>query len=131
MKGFDDIVLEWDGKEYAVPANRQLELVMRVEDGFIDGKDRQAFDVLVRRSGVPINLLGKVYADALNYAGANVSPIEVVREVNAKVAAGDGAGFQALVNKLSEILGLLEAPAGDEPAKPKGKSGKKTSTKAG
>lgn len=132
MKGFDSIALEWDGVEYAVPADRQLELVMRVEDGLIDGKDRQAFEVLIRRSGVPINLLGKVYAEALNYVGANVTPIEVVRGVNAKVAEGDGAAFQEIVNKLSEILGLLAAPVSDDDAvKPRGKAGKKTRTKAG
>jgi hypothetical protein len=114
MKGFDDIVLAWGGEEYTVPADRQLELIMRVEDGLIAGKDRQAFQVLVQRSGPPVALIGKVFADALIYAGAKVTHVEVVREIQSAIRRGEGGVYAKIADKLSEILGVIEAPATDE-----------------
>lgn len=122
MKGFDAIELEWDGETYSVPAERQLELIMRVEDGLIAGRDRQAFEVLIQRSGPPVALIGKVYADALAYAGANVPAIEVVRTLQDAIRRVDAAIYVKVANKLSEILSVIEAPADAEKGKSPGKA---------
>jgi hypothetical protein len=122
MKGFDAIELDWGGETYAVPADRQLELIMRIEDGLIAGKDRQAFQVLVQRSGPPVALIGKVYADALAYAGATVPAVDVVRGLQDAIRCGDGAIYAQVADKLSEILGVIEAPADDHKEKSPGKA---------
>lgn len=116
MKGFDPISLPWNGQAYSVPADRQMELIMRVEDGLIAGKDRQAFQVLVMRSGPPVSLIGKVYADALIYAGAAVTHVEVVRALQASIRSGKGDLYRVIADTLSEILGVIEAPAGEDKA---------------
>lgn len=124
MKGFDPISLPWNGQAYSVAADRQMELIMRVEDGLIAGKDRQAFQVLVMRAGPPVSLIGKVYADALIYAGAPVTHVEVVRALQASIRSGKGDLYRVIADALSEILGVIEAPASDEkaasPEKPEG-----------
>jgi len=118
MRGFDPIELGWDGETYAVPADRQLELIMRVEDGLIDGKDRQGFQVLVKRSGPPVALIGKVYADALIYAGAAVTHVQVVRALQDSIRSGQGDLYRVIADKLSEIMGVIEAPESESKAAP-------------
>lgn len=129
MKGFDAIDLGWGGETYSVPATSQMELILRVETGLIAGRDTQAFKVLTQRSGPPMALFAKVYADALIYAGARVTHIEVFRALSENLHSGDGALFIQAQHDMLKILGLL-APEGDE-KKGKGKAGKKeTSTGA-
>lgn len=124
MKGFDAIELEWDGETYSVPATSQMELILRVETGLIAGRDTQAFKVLTQRSGPPMALFAKVYADALIYAGARVTHIEVFRTLSENLHSGDGGLFIQAQHDMLKILGLLAPEGGEE--KPKAKPGKKT-----
>lgn len=126
MKGFDAIELQWDGETYAVPATSQMELILRVETGLIAGRDTQAFKVLTQRSGPPLALFAKVYADALIYAGARVTHIEVFRALSENLHSGGGDMFIAAQHDMLKILGLL---APDEPeGKAKAKTGKKATS---
>ena len=122
MRGFDDIVLEWGGESYPVPASRQMELIYRVEVGLLDGRPGQAYQVLTQPGGTPLALLARVYASALIYAGAKVEPIEVYREITGRVAQGDGALMSMASEALLRILGVI---APDEEEAPK-QSAKKT-----
>lgn len=124
MKGFDALELEWDGETYAVPATSQMELILRVETGLIAGRKTQALTVLRTPGGPPLALFSKVFADALIYAGANVTHLEVYKELT-KDAMSNGVLFVQAFNQVLKILGLL-APEGDEEPKAKGRSAKKT-----
>lgn len=123
MRGFDDIVLEWDGETFSVPATSQMELIYRVESGLLNGKPGQAFSVLIAHGGPPLALLARVYAGALIYAGAKVSELEVYKAITSDVAAGDGAMLSKATSDLLGILGVL-APD-DEDEQNQGKTAKK------
>lgn len=124
MKGFDDIVIAWDGEEYTVPATSQMELILRVETGLLAGRETQAFKVLTQRSGPPVALFAKVYADALIYAGARVTHIEVFRALSENLHSGDGSLFINAQHDLLRILGLLAPEEEDGQKAKRGKKGK-------
>ena len=122
MKGFDPICLEWDGEEYAVPANRQMELLLRVEEGLIKGRPIQAFEVIGSGTVPPLGQLAAVYSDALQYAGAKVSFQEVYNALIASISS-DGETVGKVMYSLAAVLNVL---ASDEPApKAKGTTEKK------
>lgn len=125
MKGFDDMILKWGGKEYAVPANRQMELILRVESNLMRGqRGEQAASVLARAGGAPTGLLVAAYADALRYAGAEVADIEVFKEVTSNIRSGGGELLTEITIACCEILGLIGTDD-DMPEPPKGDAGKK------
>lgn len=108
MKGFDDIVLEWDGTEYRVPADRQMELILRVESALLAGQSGgQAFHVLTRDGGPPLALLARVWAEALSYAGARVAPLEVFHRMTGELSTGEGGVMIAATQGLLDILNTL------------------------
>ena len=107
MKGFDDIVLEWDGQEYRVPANRQMELILRVEAGLTKGDPgQQAYSVLTRENGPPIARMAAAYGDALRYAGAPVSDMDVFNKIMAGIRVGDGS-VSAIILTCLNIMGVI------------------------
>lgn len=107
MQGFDPITLEWAGESYTVPASRQMELILRVEEGLLKGHNGQAYDILVRPAGPPLAQFSGVYADALRYAGAKVEPIEVFRAITGNIGSGDGTMLQGAIMDVLRILNLL------------------------
>jgi len=125
MQGFDDIELTWQGQTYTVPATRQMELILRVEQGLIEGTGLQAYEVLMRPSGPPLAQFSRVFADALRYAGAQVQHIEVFREITGSVGRGEGELLQDAVMQVMRILNLIAVEEDEAPQPKKGKPGKK------
>lgn len=70
---FDDVVFEWAGKEYRIPANRVLGAIARVEDIITmpDLGDR------AKRGTPPLSKVAQAYGAVLRYAGARVTDEEV------------------------------------------------------
>ncbi len=108
MKGFDDIKLEWQDKTYTVPADRQMELILRVEEGITRGKGGQAALVLSHEQGPPVARSCQVFADVLRYAGADVSDLEVFHAVHENIRGGDGALIVYIQERFMLILGLID-----------------------
>lgn len=125
MQGFDDIELTWLGQTYTVPANRQMELILRVEQGLIEGTGAQAYEILMRPSGPPLGQFSRVFAEALRYAGAPVQHIEVFREITGNVGRGDGALLQDAVMQVMRILNLIAIEEDEAPQPKRGKAAKK------
>lgn len=125
MKGFEPITLTWRGEEWEVPADRQMELIMRVEDGLVRGRPVQAYEVLGSGAVPPIGQLASVFGDALRYAGARVPAVDIYKAL-VKSMTTDGADIVDVVRQISGILGLLasdaEAPTGEAPKAKKPKA---------
>lgn len=115
MRGFDDVVLRWEGSEYTVPAHRVFDLVRIVEDVIIgDGTTPAA--VLLAQQRVPYSRLADAYARAIQYAGAKVSPTDVylrmmegfAAEVAGEMVEGETAEFVA--QACLGLLGIIAPP---------------------
>lgn len=73
MAMFDDIVLEWEGREYRLPANRMLGAIASIEEVITLPELVQSSE----RGGPPLNKIAKAFGAVLRYAGARVSDDEV------------------------------------------------------
>lgn len=119
MRGFEDVTLTWQGRDYTVPANRVFELVRRVETTIMDGKKTAAF-VLLLNNAVPQSVLAMSYAEALRFAGAEVTAEEVYLTIMHGFA-NDAA--QAAIDVQQAVIGLLciiSPPMAHEILKPSG-----------
>jgi hypothetical protein len=125
MKGFEPFDLTWGGETYSVEAHRQMELIMRVEDGLIQGRPVQAFEVLAMGTVPPIGRLARVYCDALRYASAPVTDAEVYQALVASMRT-DGKLIVDVMQQLLGVLGLLGTD--EEVDTPKGASTAKKPT---
>ncbi len=108
MKGFDDIELKWGEDVYTVPAEKQMELILRVEDGLTRGKGGQASLVLSHIEGPPIALCCQVFADVLRYAGSQASDLDVFHAVHDDLRKGDGSLITYIQTRFMLILGLID-----------------------
>lgn len=105
MHGFDDVTLAWQGKEFTVPANRQLMLIARIEDALAGDEGDQAISVLFRRNGVPHSRLAAAYGAALRYAGAQVSDEDVYLSIHRDIATQSKDQVAATIQRM--LMGLL------------------------
>lgn len=103
MRGFEDVTLTWQGQDFTVPANRVFELVRRVEMTIMDGKHTAAF-VLLLNNAVPQSVLAMAYAEALRFAGADVTAEEVYLTIMNGFASN---AAQAAIDVQQSIVGLL------------------------
>lgn len=105
MQGFAPVTIGWAGKDYVVPANKQLMLIAEIEDALAGKNGDQAVAVLFRRNGVPHSRLAAAYGAALRYAGANVSDQEIYLSIHSDIANGSR---EAVYEKTAAmVLGLL------------------------
>lgn len=103
MRGFEDVTLSWQGRDFVVPANRVFELVRRVETTIMDGKPTAAF-VLLLNNAVPQSVLAMAYSEALRFAGADVTAEEVYLTVMNGFATN---AADAAISVQQAIIGLL------------------------
>lgn len=122
MRGFDPIDLAWGDAVYSVPAERQMELILRVEHAILRyHPEAQAAAVLFRPTGLPLAQLANVYHVALAYAGASLSPLEVYRHLTDAAQAGDRQPIETAMTAIARILNLIgpdELDAADLPDAP-------------
>ena len=105
MIGFEDVTLSWKGKDYVVPANKQMGLIRDIEDA-LEGKNGSvAIDILFRPSGVPHTRLAAAYGAALRYAGARVTDEEVYLSIHDDIANQSKAQVAGTLRAM--IVGLL------------------------
>src|SRR5690606_11438244 len=73
MAIFEDIELEWEGREYRIPSNKVMKTIAAIEDVItLDEVQRYA-----ERGTAPLAKIACAYAVALRMAGARVSDDEV------------------------------------------------------
>jgi len=73
MGAFDDITLEWHGKEFTIPANRVLKAIACVEDVLTLNE----LAMYSERKAIPFAKIASAYGAVLRYAGARVTDDEV------------------------------------------------------
>lgn len=77
MKGFEDVTVSWAGEDYTIPANKQMGLIVRIEEALTGGTGSQAIAVLLSPGGPSHARLANAFGAALRYAGADVSDEEI------------------------------------------------------
>ena len=90
---FEDVKLEWDGKEYTIPSNRVMGLIERIEDHL-------SFSDLLSKNP-KIGKIAGAWAEALRYAGAAVSDEQVYAEMFRGATTGQ---IKTAVFGLMEIM---------------------------
>ncbi len=73
MSGFDDVRLEWSGKEYIIRKDRVLGAIARIEDVVTMAELQRFWD----RGTAPMAKIAMAYGAVLRYAGAKVTDDEV------------------------------------------------------
>jgi len=119
MSIFDDVVLEWAGKEYTVPEDRVMRLIAKIEDVVTLHEIHQ----YAERGTAPLGKMSMAYATALNVAGCRVSDAEVYKRVMS--SGTEGAAAQEILMGLLQMMVppedlQIEEPQGDG-ARPPGK----------
>lgn len=107
MKGFDPITLQWDGQDYTVPADRQLELIARVEEALRRGSDQSALGELMRPGGCSLSRLARAFGAALRYAGASVGDDEVYLSIEGGLASGSAEYLARVSDHVMMILAII------------------------
>lgn len=98
MNRFDDVRLEWNGKEYVIPSDSVMGAICRIEDVI-------TLIELIRFKSRGANPQGKIaaaYGAVLRYAGANVKDEDVY------FGMFKGSGPEAIATTQRSIEMLLE-----------------------
>ncbi len=101
MSIFDPIRLQWEGKEYFIPADQVMQAIARVEDTCTADE----LGRYLKRKAMPLAKLSTAYGDLLRFAGAEVS--------NEDVYAGmfsEGPKRQAMIVAISVLLTMMVPP---------------------
>lgn len=113
MQGFDDVKLTWGGSEYVVPADRVFELVRRVEDILMNGGSVPAF-VRLLQNKVSQSNLAAAYAEALRFAGAQVTPQDVYLSIMNDFAADSASAARKVQDAVIGLLCIISPPMAAE-----------------
>lgn len=123
---FDDIILEWDDKEYVIKANRVMGAIARIEDSLTYAELQQ----FAERGGAPIARLAMAYGSVLRYAGLQITDDEVYQKAFETVS-NQKAMMQAVMSIMKLMLPKSvrddiekEIEAGGQTAPPKDTEGK-------
>ena len=110
MHGFDDVTLSWRGRDYTVPANRQLMLIAKLEDALApDGG--QAIATPFRPGGPKHTTLAQAFGAALRYAGAQVTDDEVYLSIHEDIAAkSEQAVAITIQSMILSLLAIISPP---------------------
>lgn len=118
MIGFEDVTLSWQGKDYIVPANKQMMLIAKIEDALAGDSGQQAFTILFRKGGVPHSRLAMAYGAALRYAGAGVTDEEIYLSIHQDIADESRQQVAAKFSMMTMgLLALISPPAARRIAK--------------
>lgn len=104
MQGFEPVSLVWKGQTFEVVPDRQMELIMRVEDVLRRNDVRPAVSILAQPGGPGIARLAAAYDAALRYAGAELAPGEVYLACQTELA---GEGEEQIGLMYQATLGLM------------------------
>lgn len=110
MQGFDDVTLEWGGKSYVIPANRQMMLIAKIEDALSGDSGAQALSVLLRSEGPPYSRLAAAFGTALRYAGAVVTDDEIYLSIMEDFAAQSADVTTKIQNAIFAVLSVIAPP---------------------
>lgn len=110
MHGFEEVKLGWQGEEFAVPPERQLMLIAKIEDALAGSSGRQAVDILLQPSGPPMARLSQAYGAALRYAGASVSDDEVYLSIMEDFASGKADAAVKVQSAIVALLAIVAPP---------------------
>jgi len=113
VTGFEDVNLEWDGETFTVPAERVFELVRRVETILMDGGNSPAF-VLLLNNRVAQSTLALAYAEALRFAGANVTGSTVYLSIMNDFASDAATAAEKVQNAIVGLLMVISPPMAAE-----------------
>jgi hypothetical protein len=102
MGSFEDIRLQWAGKDYTIRANRVLGAIARIED-VLTLSELQRFSM---RGTAPMAKLSMAYGAVLRYAGATVTD----EEVYAGMFGETGTGADAVVESISALVAMMVPP---------------------
>lgn len=114
---FDPIEVGWKGTQYQVPADKNFELLGRLEEILAPpGSFQSVLDVLGNPQRAHLTKLAQAYATALRMAGCPVSDMEVYQSLAQAVTQGAEDGFE-MITTLAFGLGVMFFPAWakDEP----------------
>lgn len=117
MSIFDDIRLEWGGREYVIRSNRVMGAIARIEDVVTLDELRRYGE----KQTAPLGKMAMAYGSVLRYAGAVVADDEVY----AGMFAGESGGADAMAASIYSLLEMMLPPgpmpaAGDEKELPPG-----------
>ena len=111
MHGFEDVTLSWGGKDFVVPASRQLMLIAKIEDALGGDTGEQAVAVLFRKNGPPHSRLAMAYGAAMRYAGASVTDDQVYLTIHEDIANKSAAAVQGTIQTmLAGLLAIISPP---------------------
>lgn len=110
MTGFHDLKLSWGDEEFTVPADRQMGLVMNIEDALTKGTNQQAITLLMSEGGPSYARLSAAFAAALRYAGADVSDDDVYLSIVNDLAENKGAALIKVQGAVLALLSIIAPP---------------------
>jgi len=102
MSVFDDVTLEWGGKQYTIASDHMLGAIARIEEvvTLAELSDK------AMRGTVPMAKLSQAYGAVLRYAGANVSDDEVYGGMFA-----DRNAFETVQLAVNTLMAMMIPPA--------------------
>lgn len=109
MGGFDDVTVEWAGKEYRIPAAKVMPLVARVENLIFTETGADPLTVLVRDARPA--MLAMAFEKVLDYVGAPFQPGEVYNAVVGSMIEGEAGQIAHVQEMLLLLLSILNPPA--------------------
>lgn len=110
MKGFSPVHLSWKGEKFTVPADRQLQLILEIEDALAGASGQQAIAVLMQRGGPSYARLSQAYGAALRYAGADVSDDEIYLSIMSDMAEGKADAAAKTQTAILALLAIIAPP---------------------
>lgn len=131
---FDDLRLNWQGKDYVIPARGMLEAVARVED-IITFHELLGYS---ERKTAPVGKISQAYGSLLRYAGVTISDDEVYSGMFGDLADGAGDSALSAIQTLMMMMvpkdrktTLTEGGAAKVPGKSSKPRGKRSLAQAG
>lgn len=121
MPVFDDVTLEWDGKEKTVPADGVMRMLAKVED-HLTLHEMQTFS---ERGTAPLIRVSMAYAAALKHAGFQVDDQTVYKRLMDSSDGDEGRFAIDVITQLQMMmvppadLDVKRAPKSDQPGKRK------------
>lgn len=100
MAVFDDVILEWDGKQKTVPAQGVMRMLAKIEDHLTLHEMQTYFS----RGTAPMVRVSSAYAAALQHAGFQVSDDEVYARLMSAGAEDDGALALSVIENLQTMM---------------------------
>lgn len=102
MAVFEDITVEWRGRDYVIPGDQVLGAIARVEDVITF---REIHDYTQARQTLPMAKIAMAFGAILRYAGASVNDDEVYEAL----FDGSNAG-QVATNSVTTLMTMMLPP---------------------